>query len=261
MAASVLEDPRTGRLPNLARADIARFQQQVPEQLVPAWVQLQTEVPRPTGRVPRTLPPPELTEGPHFSYAVQWFIFSTIAVVGYPLILRRRERELARGDEDDDFDGTLDRPDPDDVPGPDDPRLHPVARTTALDLDAIDNGFRYLLRRVRGFGRRGLAEAHDQDRTGRVLQDVVADRSEQDPLQPAVAVRAEHHDVCCDLGGHITDRGAGLADLDARLGRHAEQPDEASELLARLAGLRSFLVRLELGVDDRRVRVHRGHPG
>jgi cytochrome oxidase assembly protein ShyY1 len=35
------------------------------------------------------VPPPELSEGPHFSYAVQWFIFSTIAVIGYPLVLRR----------------------------------------------------------------------------------------------------------------------------------------------------------------------------
>jgi surfeit locus 1 family protein len=35
------------------------------------------------------VPPPELGEGPHFSYAVQWFIFTTIALVGYPLILRR----------------------------------------------------------------------------------------------------------------------------------------------------------------------------
>jgi cytochrome oxidase assembly protein ShyY1 len=35
------------------------------------------------------VPPPELSEGPHLGYAVQWFIFSTIAVVGYPLVLRR----------------------------------------------------------------------------------------------------------------------------------------------------------------------------
>ena len=35
------------------------------------------------------LPPPELTERNHLSYAVQWFIFATIAVGGYPLILRR----------------------------------------------------------------------------------------------------------------------------------------------------------------------------
>jgi surfeit locus 1 family protein len=43
------------------------------------------------------VPPPELSEGNHLSYAVQWFIFSTIAVVGYPIVLRnvvqRRGRE------------------------------------------------------------------------------------------------------------------------------------------------------------------------
>jgi surfeit locus 1 family protein len=35
------------------------------------------------------VPPPELSEGPHLGYAAQWFIFSTIAVIGYPLVLRR----------------------------------------------------------------------------------------------------------------------------------------------------------------------------
>ena len=117
------KDPQTGRLANLARADIGRFQSQVAERLAPAWVQLQTEVPKAAGRVPRSLPTPELTEGPHLSYAIQWFIFSTVAVVGYPLILRRRARELAQGDGDDASDAQLDQPDPGDVPGPDDPRL------------------------------------------------------------------------------------------------------------------------------------------
>jgi len=32
---------------------------------------------------------PELTEGSHLSYAVQWFIFTLIGLVGYPLVLRR----------------------------------------------------------------------------------------------------------------------------------------------------------------------------
>lgn len=116
-------DPLSGRLTNLARADIGRLQRQVPERLVPAWVQLQREAPEPTTRVPRVLPRPELTEGPHLSYAIQWFTFSLMALVVYPLILRRRANELARGDEEDGFDGSLDRPDPADVPGPDDPRL------------------------------------------------------------------------------------------------------------------------------------------
>lgn len=51
------------------------------------------------------LPAPELSEGPHLSYAVQWFIFSTIALVGYPIILRRvvarRGKEAGAGGGDD----------------------------------------------------------------------------------------------------------------------------------------------------------------
>ncbi|HMG40641.1 MAG TPA: SURF1 family protein [Acidimicrobiales bacterium] len=53
------------------------------------------------------LPPPELSERNHLSYAFQWFIFSTIAVVGYPLVLRRvlqrrgKEADDAGGDGDD----------------------------------------------------------------------------------------------------------------------------------------------------------------
>jgi surfeit locus 1 family protein len=62
------------------------------------------------------VPPPELSEGPHLGYAVQWFIFSTIALVGYPLVLRRvvirRGREVdddpAAGPGGDDLDAELD---------------------------------------------------------------------------------------------------------------------------------------------------------
>jgi cytochrome oxidase assembly protein ShyY1 len=48
------------------------------------------------------VPPPELSEGPHLGYAAQWFIFSTIALVGYPLVLRRVV--IRRGKEVDDED-------------------------------------------------------------------------------------------------------------------------------------------------------------
>jgi hypothetical protein len=36
------------------------------------------------------VPPPPLSNGPHLSYAIQWFIFSVIALVGYPIVLRRQ---------------------------------------------------------------------------------------------------------------------------------------------------------------------------
>jgi cytochrome oxidase assembly protein ShyY1 len=35
---------------------------------------------------------PDLDEGPHLGYAVQWFLFAGVVVVGYPFLLRRRAR-------------------------------------------------------------------------------------------------------------------------------------------------------------------------
>lgn len=52
--------------------------------------------------------PPELSEGPHLSYAVQWFIFSAIGIVGYPLVLRRvLQRRGKEVDDSDDLDVEL----------------------------------------------------------------------------------------------------------------------------------------------------------
>ncbi len=58
------------------------------------------------------LPAPELSEGPHLGYAAQWFIFSTIALVGYPIILRRviiRRGKEAADEAGEQGDGDLDR--------------------------------------------------------------------------------------------------------------------------------------------------------
>jgi surfeit locus 1 family protein len=33
--------------------------------------------------------PPTISSGPHFAYAVQWFLFAVIVVAGYPMLLRR----------------------------------------------------------------------------------------------------------------------------------------------------------------------------
>ncbi len=94
------QDPPTGVLTNLARADIARLDAQVPEDLLPVYVQLTDQDPAVTPTDPGPLAVAALDGGPHLSYAVQWAIFTTIALVGYPLILRRRAREIERGDDD-----------------------------------------------------------------------------------------------------------------------------------------------------------------
>jgi cytochrome oxidase assembly protein ShyY1 len=84
----------------MARADVARIAKQLPYPIAPAYVQLVTQQPPQPGPQPRVVPELALDEGPHLSYAIQWFIFSTIAVVGYPLILRRKARDK-EPDEDD----------------------------------------------------------------------------------------------------------------------------------------------------------------
>jgi surfeit locus 1 family protein len=76
------------------------------------------------------VPPPELGEGPHLSYAVQWFIFTTIAVVGYPLILRRVLQR--RGKEVDDGEAAA-------GPGPDGPDGPPGADDLDRELAQLLN--------------------------------------------------------------------------------------------------------------------------
>lgn len=84
-------DPSSGVLSEMARPDLARLSQQLDTPLLPVYVQLQAQTP-PPGDLPVPVPPPDLGEGSHLAYAVQWFIFATIALVGYPLILRRLGR-------------------------------------------------------------------------------------------------------------------------------------------------------------------------
>jgi surfeit locus 1 family protein len=52
----------------------------------------------PAGNRVARLPPPALDEGPHLGYAIQWFSFAIIAVVGGAAVARRRtaEREEVR---------------------------------------------------------------------------------------------------------------------------------------------------------------------
>ena len=56
------------------------------ESLFPMYLQLESQAP-PPGEYPIPLPPPETSEGAHLSYALQWFIFATIAVVGFGALI------------------------------------------------------------------------------------------------------------------------------------------------------------------------------
>jgi cytochrome oxidase assembly protein ShyY1 len=84
-------DPRPAgdRQTTVAHADLEWFDDQVEADAYPVAIRLQQQQPPQDGDLPVVLDPPELDEGPHFSYAVQWFLFTAVALVGYPLLLRR----------------------------------------------------------------------------------------------------------------------------------------------------------------------------
>ncbi len=103
------KDPDQGVLRALARADVGRLQQQLDERLYPLYVDLRTQEPAQPGQLPTPVPEPELGDGPHFSYAMQWFTFATLTVIVYPLVLRRAARRRQQGEPPDD-DGAVVEP-------------------------------------------------------------------------------------------------------------------------------------------------------
>ncbi|MGI9608288.1 MAG: SURF1 family protein [Acidimicrobiales bacterium] len=63
------------------------------------YVQLLAQDPMVEPGDPRPVPIPELSDGPHRSYAFQWFTFATIGLVGYAAVLLRiRRGDQSRGD-------------------------------------------------------------------------------------------------------------------------------------------------------------------
>jgi surfeit locus 1 family protein len=68
--------------------DLEAIGRDVPYELVPWYLRLDRQVPT-GGELPLPAPLPEPTDGPHLSYAIQWFAFATVAAIGYVVLLRR----------------------------------------------------------------------------------------------------------------------------------------------------------------------------
>lgn len=69
---------------------------QMPYPLLPVYIQ-QAPDPAWNGMPYRSAPELDLTEGPHMGYALQWFAFACIALIGYPLLIHRREASSPPG--------------------------------------------------------------------------------------------------------------------------------------------------------------------
>lgn len=82
------------------RVDVDAIETQLPYELLPVYLQ---EAPSSDGNA--KLPfrgelEPDLSDGPHLSYAIQWFIFATILALGYVLFVGKKVdgRRLTRED-------------------------------------------------------------------------------------------------------------------------------------------------------------------
>jgi len=72
--------------------NLERIQKQMPYPLLNVFVQPDVDTNDTQPPIPYQ-PEIELTEGPHFGYALQWFTFATILVAGYPFYLRKQLEE------------------------------------------------------------------------------------------------------------------------------------------------------------------------
>lgn len=83
-----------GELDRVSRVDLERLDAQVDGTPYPYYLQLEEQRPGRTGSLPVPAELPDVTDdGNHFSYAIQWFSFAAVGLVGYPLVIRRAARD------------------------------------------------------------------------------------------------------------------------------------------------------------------------
>lgn len=85
--------PGEARLDAWNSLDLERLSAQVDVELLPVYIQ---RIPSGAQAGPpfATTPELDLSEGSHFGYALQWFAFALVLLVGYPVYVFRREGKL-----------------------------------------------------------------------------------------------------------------------------------------------------------------------
>ena len=78
-----------GELDITAYVDIDRLEAQMPYELLPVFLELSEQSPPHPDALPLPLEEPEFSEGSHLGYAIQWFAFTIIGVIGYGFLLRQ----------------------------------------------------------------------------------------------------------------------------------------------------------------------------
>ena len=86
------KDP-TGKLKIMAYANMQKISEQTGYDLLDFYIKLDQQIPKQTKDLPLALIPEKLDNDNHLSYALQWFSFVLIGLVGYALIIRKRALE------------------------------------------------------------------------------------------------------------------------------------------------------------------------
>jgi cytochrome oxidase assembly protein ShyY1 len=78
---------KTGGVLSLPRVDLARIGAGVPYRLKPRWIEVQSQTPAPAKGAPALPQPPSPDQVNHMQYAIQWFSFALIGIIGWPIAL------------------------------------------------------------------------------------------------------------------------------------------------------------------------------
>jgi cytochrome oxidase assembly protein ShyY1 len=90
------EPAKPAQLPagQVLRLNVPSLAKALPYPVYGDYADLVSETPTPAS-APTPLPPPTLDNGPHLSYAMQWYSFGVVAIVGWFVLLRRDAQALA----------------------------------------------------------------------------------------------------------------------------------------------------------------------
>jgi len=82
-------DATDGPVTEIRRVNIDKLAQQIDGEVAPVYLDLIASIPEGGPTAPAPIPAPPIDNGPHLSYAGQWFIFAFAVAVGWVLAVRR----------------------------------------------------------------------------------------------------------------------------------------------------------------------------
>ncbi|MDQ1382815.1 MAG: surfeit locus 1 family protein [Actinomycetota bacterium] len=100
-----------GRQLSLPRVDLDRIAKALPYRLLPSWIEMQAQSPEPASGAPALPQPPAPDQVNHTQYAIEWFSFAAIGIIGWPIALiafSRRRGGFSTPDRRDDRDDRKD---------------------------------------------------------------------------------------------------------------------------------------------------------